>query len=161
MTTKRRDVWKQDEDQLLVDTILRFIRKKKTQIEAFEVVSKKLGRTSAACGFRWNSVLRKKYSEKIKQAKAVSEKPIIEEKTSDEPAVPYEQAREFLDSMYERLKSFDKNTNIKLKQKNADLKSELEKVKIRNKQLIKDLEQFKEENNRLNAIVEYVRSVVV
>lgn len=50
--------WTEEEDQLLREFVLTAIESGKTQIEAFEEVGKKLGRTSGACGFRWNAVLR-------------------------------------------------------------------------------------------------------
>src|SRR5690606_19746157 len=36
---------------------------------AFEEVGERIGRTSAACGFRWNSFVRKQYEEAIQIAK--------------------------------------------------------------------------------------------
>lgn len=41
---------------------------------AFEEVGEKIGRTSAACGFRWNSCVRKKYEAAIQLAKAQRQK---------------------------------------------------------------------------------------
>lgn len=161
MATKRQDVWKADEDELLVDTILRFIRDKKTQTEALEVVSKKLGRTTAACGFRWNSVLRKKYKEEIEQAKMESGKTPEKTKKDKDTAITYEKVRQFLDQMYYKLQSLDEKKWTSYCKKIKDLKSELEKTKIQNEQLIKELEKMREENDYLNGIVGKVRNVVV
>ncbi|WP_091019931.1 hypothetical protein [Paenibacillus amylolyticus] len=68
----RKDNWTVEDDQLLATTILTNITKGKTQLSAFYDVGLKLKRTSAACGFRWNSNVRHKYREAI--AKAKSEK---------------------------------------------------------------------------------------
>ncbi|GGD19135.1 RsfA family transcriptional regulator [Pontibacillus salipaludis] len=69
MNATRQDAWTQDEDVLLAETVLRYIRLGKTQLEAFEEVAKKLSRTSAACGFRWNATVRKRYAKGIQLAK--------------------------------------------------------------------------------------------
>ncbi|SET30122.1 transcription factor, RsfA family [Oceanobacillus limi] len=69
MNATRQDAWTEDEDIILAETVLRYIREGKTQLEAFKEVAKRLSRTSAACGFRWNATIRKEYSEAIQQAK--------------------------------------------------------------------------------------------
>jgi prespore-specific regulator len=70
MTATRQDAWTPDDDLLLAEVTLRRIRDGSTQLAAFEEVGQKLGRTSAACGFRWNSWVRKKYETAIQIAKA-------------------------------------------------------------------------------------------
>ncbi|MYL33035.1 RsfA family transcriptional regulator [Pontibacillus yanchengensis] len=69
MNATRQDAWTQDEDVLLAETVLRYIRVGGTQLEAFEEVAKRLSRTSAACGFRWNATVRKQYQKGIQLAK--------------------------------------------------------------------------------------------
>ncbi|SHF49224.1 RsfA family transcriptional regulator [Ornithinibacillus halophilus] len=69
MNATRQDAWTDDEDIILAETVLRYIREGKTQLEAFKDVAKQLSRTSAACGFRWNASIRKKYQDAIQQAK--------------------------------------------------------------------------------------------
>lgn len=66
--TARSDAWTATDDDLLAETVLRHIRSGSTQLKAFEEAGKQLGRTPAACGFRWNGVLRKEYREKIETA---------------------------------------------------------------------------------------------
>ncbi|RKD24081.1 precorrin-3B C(17)-methyltransferase [Ammoniphilus oxalaticus] len=70
MTVVRQDAWTPDDDLILAEVTLRHIREGGTQLEAFEEVGEKLGRTAAACGFRWNSCVRKKYEAAIQIAKA-------------------------------------------------------------------------------------------
>ena len=65
MSTIRQDAWSDDEDLLLAETVMRHIREGSTQLVAFEEVGKALSRTSAACGFRWNSLVRKRYENAI------------------------------------------------------------------------------------------------
>ncbi|WP_138415028.1 RsfA family transcriptional regulator [Aquibacillus sediminis] len=69
MNNTRQDAWSQDEDILLAETVMRYIREGKTQLEAFKEVGKRLSRTPAACGFRWNASVRKKYEKAIELAK--------------------------------------------------------------------------------------------
>ncbi len=69
MTTVRQDAWSTDEDLILAEVVLRHIREGSTQLAAFEEVGEQLSRTSAACGFRWNSTIRKKYESAIALAK--------------------------------------------------------------------------------------------
>lgn len=69
MVPIRQDAWSKDEDVLLAEVVLRHIREASTQLAAFEEVGKKLSRTPAACGFRWNSLIRKQYESAIILAK--------------------------------------------------------------------------------------------
>jgi RsfA family transcription factor len=82
MNQTRQDAWTQDEDALLAETVLRHIREGKTQLEAFKEVAKKLSRTPAACGFRWNATIRKQYQKAVqlaKQARKQGEKQLFED----------------------------------------------------------------------------------
>lgn len=65
----RQDAWSSEDDLLLAETVLRHIREGGTQLKAFDEVGDELNRTSAACGFRWNAVVRDRYNEAIKLAK--------------------------------------------------------------------------------------------
>ncbi|MCP3026221.1 RsfA family transcriptional regulator [Halobacillus sp. A5] len=69
MDAPRQDAWKKEEDELLADTVLQYIREGHTQLEAFQEVARQLNRTPAACGFRWNATVRKNYQKDIRQAK--------------------------------------------------------------------------------------------
>jgi RsfA family transcription factor len=61
--------WTQEDDLLLAETALRHIRENSSQLNAFEEVGEKLNRTSAACGFRWNAVVKHNYINAIEFAK--------------------------------------------------------------------------------------------
>ncbi|WNF37624.1 RsfA family transcriptional regulator [Bacillaceae bacterium IKA-2] len=65
----RQDAWSSEDDLLLAETVLRHIREGNTQLRAFDEVGDELSRTSAACGFRWNAVVRNQYNEAIRLAK--------------------------------------------------------------------------------------------
>lgn len=65
----RQDAWSNEEDLLLSEVVLRQIREGGTQLSAFKEVGQLLSRTSAACGFRWNSHVRKVQEKHIEEAK--------------------------------------------------------------------------------------------
>ncbi|MDE5413725.1 RsfA family transcriptional regulator [Alkalihalobacillus sp. MEB203] len=69
MMKVRQDAWSHEDDVLLAETVLRHIREGSTQLVAFDEVGDELHRTSAACGFRWNAVVRQKYVDQIREAK--------------------------------------------------------------------------------------------
>ncbi len=74
MTAARQDAWSPDDDLILAEVTLRHIREGSTQLSAFEEVGQRIARTSAACGFRWNSCVRKRYNEAIGLAKQQRQK---------------------------------------------------------------------------------------
>jgi prespore-specific regulator len=74
MSAVRQDAWSADDDLILAEVTLRHIREGSTQLSAFEEVGQRIGRTPAACGFRWNSCVRKKYEAAIQLAKAQRQK---------------------------------------------------------------------------------------
>ena len=65
----RQDAWTDEDDLLLAETVLRHVREGSTQLNAFEEVGDRLNRTSAACGFRWNAVVRHNYEKALQLAK--------------------------------------------------------------------------------------------
>lgn len=69
MVKIRQDAWLAENDQLLADTVLRHVREGSTQLSAFEEVGDALNRTAAACGFRWNAVVRQDHEVELAQAK--------------------------------------------------------------------------------------------
>lgn len=83
MPSIRQDAWSHEEDLLLAETVLRHIREGSTQLVAFEEVGRRLSRTAAACGFRWNSLVRKNYEEAIKLAK--EQRKLIKQKKKPVP----------------------------------------------------------------------------
>lgn len=74
MTAVRQDAWSPDDDLILAEVTLRHIREGGTQLKAFAEVGERIGRTAAACGFRWNSCVRKRYEEAIRLAKEQRQK---------------------------------------------------------------------------------------
>jgi len=89
MAKVRQDAWSSEDDLLLAETVLRHVREGSTQLNAFEEVGDELNRTSAACGFRWNAEVRKKYDQAMELAKRQrKEKKRAEESHSSRPTKP-------------------------------------------------------------------------
>lgn len=84
MNKTRRDAWTKNEDILLAETVLRYIRSGKTQLDAFKHVGETLARTPAACGFRWNAAVRKQYDEAIQMAKKSRKSDVIQDENVTE-----------------------------------------------------------------------------
>jgi RsfA family transcription factor len=134
MNDTRQDAWTQDEDLTLAETVLRFIREGKTQLEAFREVANKLSRTSAACGFRWNATIRKQYQHAIQSAKEERKSGLKKEAVVTDFNEPKE--KDTIDSAIQlliKMKSQFPDDNIlvdKVNQKKLDyLESENEKLK--------------------------------
>ncbi|MBT2760340.1 RsfA family transcriptional regulator [Paenibacillus sp. ISL-20] len=69
MSKTRSDAWSYHNDLTLAQTVIKHITDGSTQLRAFQEVGETLGRTAGACGFRWNSNVRKKYAREIRMAK--------------------------------------------------------------------------------------------
>lgn len=67
--TMRQDAWTTEDDEVLAEIVLKHIRDGSTQLAGFNEASRKLGRTAAACGFRWNACVRKVHRPIIEVAK--------------------------------------------------------------------------------------------
>lgn len=167
MTATRQDAWSQDEDLLLAEVVLRHIREGSTQLTAFEEVGKKLTRTSAACGFRWNSFVRKQHSSAIEIAKKQrkdnqkeSKEPVeIKVETTKAPKKTVENKKKSdrkpelsLDAVIEYMKN-QQSIIDKMETEWADIK-ELKKEK-------KELEkQLKKSNEKCNLIEEDYKAMI-
>lgn len=69
MSKVRQDAWLDENDELLAEAVIRHVTEGSTQLNAFEEAGDALNRTAAACGFRWNAVVRKTYEEQLAEAK--------------------------------------------------------------------------------------------
>lgn len=65
----RQDAWVKENDEVLAQAVIRHVKEGSTQLNAFEEAADLLNRTAAACGFRWNAVVRKQYDEALNEAK--------------------------------------------------------------------------------------------
>lgn len=184
MSPTRQDAWSQDEDLLLAEVVLRHIREGGTQLQAFEEVGKQLMRTSAACGFRWNSFVRKQYKSGIelakKQRKELKKQPASNEveafeEPADVEAVPSSSVNEqgsaitfsavihFLEGLQQKAQA---SSNIEAERKKSNEKiKELEKkayyLAAENERLSKNLKAIEEDYRSLIEIMERARKMVV
>ncbi|GAA4880278.1 sporulation specific transcriptional regulator GerR [Paenibacillus vulneris] len=111
-TLERKDGWKPSEDKLLANVIIEHVRQGSTQLKAFEEAAEHLNRTAAACGFRWNSEIRKQYEHELKNAKLYrSSRKIHNKKQVHVVGVKNNETHEFpavkpLDSLMDQLLRF-------------------------------------------------------
>ncbi|MDE3838412.1 RsfA family transcriptional regulator [Bacillus methanolicus] len=185
MSTTRQDAWTQDEDLLLAEVVLRHIRDGGTQLQAFEEVGKRLSRTAAACGFRWNSIVRKQYKSGIELAKkqrkeqknhasnlvvnndkSIEKKDVISAafKTFEQKEdLSFETVINYIKDLYEKAGKYTgEEENIA---KYADKIKEMEKkmfyLAAENEKLAKELNAVKEDYRALIEIMERARKMVV
>src|SRR5690625_1900935 len=143
MNTTRQDAWTKDEDILLAETVLRYIREGKTQLEAFKDVAEKLSRTSAACGFRWNATIRKKYENAIRFAKEARKKQHMphDEKKEKTTVVPVDDPLETAILLLKKMKVNASDHQGQLKDAATE---ELAKLRKENKELKAILLRYEE-----------------
>lgn len=180
MSTLRQDAWTHDEDLVLAEVVLRHIRDGSTQLAAFEEVGKKLSRTAAACGFRWNSAVRKQYESAIgiakKQRKGEKIEDLVKEtdvkKTKKQKqskivdtneAVSFEAVIAFLST----IESTMKDTNS-LKKQNEQLKQEVSRLQKERTDLLSKIDildekytLIEEDYKALIEIMERARKMIV
>lgn len=181
MSPTRQDAWSQDEDLLLAEVVLRYIREGGTQLQAFEEVGKRLSRTAAACGFRWNSYVRKQYKSGIELAKkqrkdlknqsAISssqpQPPVLNSTTHSEVVENDELNFQAVLHFLHRLnKKAEISASIQEdKEKSYEQIKELEKqtyyLAAENERLEKNLKAIEEDYRSLMEIMERARKMVV
>jgi prespore-specific regulator len=184
MSPTRQDAWSQDEDLLLAEVVLRHIREGGTQLQAFVEVGKQLTRTSAACGFRWNSYVRKQYKSGIELAKKqrkelkkqpvalegdrVQEQALVEIVTSppgfeQDSTVTFPTVIKFIENLH---KNAESSSSFE-----ADRKKSVEKIKelekkiyylaAENEKLSKNIKAIEEDYRSLIEIMERARKMVI
>jgi prespore-specific regulator len=191
MSLTRQDAWTQDEDLLLAEVVLRHIREGGTQLQAFEEVGRKLSRTAAACGFRWNSSIRKQYKSGIevakKQRKAIKKSPdgeidpignAVESKFEHEEKIEKESSHivktdttefifkdiiSYLNKLYIRaIESSDYQENLmQYEEKIRSLEQQLENIYMEKNRLAKELYEMEHDYKALIEIMERARKMVV
>ncbi|WP_147531911.1 RsfA family transcriptional regulator [Bacillus marasmi] len=183
MPTTRQDAWTQDEDLLLAEVILRHIRDGGTQLQAFEEVGRQLSRTAAACGFRWNSYVRKQYKSGIELAKkqrkelkkqAVPDfdddiETIVEEakaqvhSLSRQKEISFPFVLDYIKELYEKAKEHrDYSENLDgYKSQIKLLEKKMNELSAENEKLTKELKMIEEDYRALIEIMERARKMVV
>ncbi|MBK5497680.1 RsfA family transcriptional regulator [Peribacillus sp. TH14] len=180
MSLTRQDAWTQDEDLLLVEVVLRHIREGSTQLRAFEEVGKQVSRTSAACGFRWNSFVRKQYKSGIELAKkqrkeqavketefemetVVAEFKTIEQKTNEErenESITFQEVILYLTKMDELIQ-LDSKEKERISEHSLLLEQENDRLQDENRLLKENLKVVEEDYRALMQIMERARKLSV
>lgn len=150
MTITRQDAWTQDEDLLLAEVVLRSIREGGTQLSAFEEVGRKLTRTAAACGFRWNSYVRKQYQSGIeaakKQRKELRKKLGVHASHFSNELTAYQPEKKEGLSLQDVIRFLEQYQQTP---PNSDLQAEKNELAAQVEELKKETDQLKEENSNL------------
>lgn len=176
----RQDAWLEENDAVLAEAVIRHVKEGSTQLNAFEEASDLLNRTAAACGFRWNAVVRKKYNDALQEAKqerkeklrlyqaqkkrsakfyyssvqnAQSKQPIALSSMSLDLVIAYlmQLQHQNGDSQIAKWRLVANNANEKVKQ----LESEISTLKKENKEIKEDYEQFVQIMNRARRMVAF------
>ncbi|MCM3600298.1 RsfA family transcriptional regulator [Robertmurraya korlensis] len=183
MPTNRQDAWSQDEDLLLAEVVLRNIREGGTQLQAFEEVGKQLSRTAAACGFRWNSYVRKQYKSGIEIAKkqrkelkknaiapseleefeesSLIEQPLVESPQTRSYQIEFNDLVAFLKELYDKADSSQKEEHDNYKKHIQELEKQLYYLAAENEKLEKELKLIEQDYKALIDIMERARKMVV
>lgn len=178
MTTTRQDAWSKDEDILLAEVVLRLIREGGTQLQAFEEVGKLLSRTSAACGFRWNSYVRKQYKSGIELAKKqrkLHKKATVLIDEGEEKLLSQEEPKETFplkdfDEILFYLKEMHNNalkwenaaiSNDTYEEKQQALEEKIKKLTAENEKLQRELSSIEDAYKALVELMEKARNMVV
>lgn len=169
MAKMRQDAWTEEYDRLLAETVLRHIREGSTQLKAFDEVGDKLNRTSAACGFRWNAIVRNDYREEIEEAKRERKKRKRQEAnntaTKTKQTLTIDDIIRFLEH-YEPKKSAGNSNSLQkenemLKREKTRLEEEKKQLESKISRLEKEHGQIKEDYQSLIQIMERARKMVV
>ncbi|EJS46216.1 TPA: RsfA family transcriptional regulator [Bacillus thuringiensis] len=153
MVLSRQDSWTNDNDLLLASTVLQNIRNGGTQLAAFKEVAKLLARTPAACGFRWNSYVRKQYQEEIQQAK--------QNRKVGNSISPTQQKKEAnslsmtLDDIILFLQNYKKTNEF------TNLQNQIKNLEAENQSLLQRVTMYEEEYRMLLNHIDRSRSLVV
>ncbi|MFD2443411.1 RsfA family transcriptional regulator [Bacillus sp. CGMCC 1.16607] len=183
MSSTRQDAWNQDEDLFLAEVVLRHIREGGTQLQAFEEVGKQLSRTSAACGFRWNSYVRKQYKSGIELAKKQrkeSKKQVteIDDQTDilnqddvekqdnlmeESFGISFKHVLSFLTTLHEKAEAslYEKAEKLKQTEKINDLEKKIYYLAAENEKLTSELKTIEKDYRSLIEIMERARKMVV
>lgn len=145
-------------------------------------MGKKLSRTGAACGFRWNSYVRKQYKKAIdvakKQRKELKNRKkdpeltslVVEEVAKDKhvstshPQLSFNEIVESLKSVFEQAEnanSAEKNSLSQYEGKIISLEKQTFYLAAENERLLKEIQTLEQDYKALVEIMEKARKMVV
>ncbi|PLT34311.1 RsfA family transcriptional regulator [Bacillus sp. V5-8f] len=183
MSIARQDAWTDNEDLLLAEVVLRHIREGSTQLKAFEEVGRELSRTSAACGFRWNSYVRKQYQSGIELAKKQRKEnkktnveqmvtatvvPVFaEDKLEPKNQGPQVSSSVSIEEVIQYLKKLDELSKLFSKERDQltnrfnEIREDYEALKEENRALKGQLKTVEEDYNSLLQIMDRARKLII
>ncbi|MET3194349.1 RsfA family transcriptional regulator [Bacillus sp. OAE603] len=180
MVANRQDAWTKEEDNYLAEVVLKSINEGSTQLTAFKIVAGNLSRTAAACGYRWNSFVRKFYKEEIENAKVNSKKqatnknelndevpkpqteielPEVVSSESDQE-VSFEAVFQFLETVKEKVESLPVREIQSLEKKLLISKQENDQLKVEKQQLLEKVKELESEYENLFEFIDQKRKFV-
>lgn len=166
----RQDAWTDREDRRLAEIVLEHIRSGSTQLKAFDEVGDELDRTSAACGFRWNALIRQKYEEEIKEAKRERKQRMrnrarnAAKKINTTKRMEKEITLDRVISYLEEIKTEMNNETSsppKIEKEISDLKEKKEQLEQHMKQLKAQMEEMNKEYTKILSIMNQVRQLSI
>lgn len=151
MKETRQDAWTNEEDDLLAETVLQYIQNGNTQLEAFKEVANKLSRTPAACGFRWNATIRKKYDTAIQYAKEerkkISNQALQALQASNDPE------KNVIESAIQLLEKLKSKESEAVNKSQVEL---IERLEEENHDLISQIERYKDAWTEMEKLMKWV-----
>ncbi|GIM46865.1 hypothetical protein DNHGIG_24140 [Collibacillus ludicampi] len=145
--TTRSDAWTAEDDNKLAEIVLRHIREGSTQLNAFVEAASLLGRTPAACGYRWNGVVRRYYENEIKQAKQEKKQRIqMNSHVPRRRVWPQELEDSSLDGIIRALKQHER-TYHNLVEQNRELENKVQELEQTIHHLNEQIEKYRSSSN--------------
>jgi len=180
MVANRQDAWTKEEDNYLAEVVLKSINEGSTQLTAFKIVAGNLSRTAAACGYRWNSFVRKFYKEEIENAKVNSKKQATNKNESNDEVpkpqteielpevvssesdqeVSFEAVFQFLETVKEKVESLPVREIQSLEKKLLISKQENDQLKVEKQLLLEKVKELESEYENLFEFIDQKRKFV-
>ncbi|GAX90045.1 RsfA family transcriptional regulator [Effusibacillus lacus] len=159
MKAMRQDAWTEEDDKVLADIILRHIQEGSTQLAAFGECAERLGRTAAACGYRWNACVRKSYQSGIELARSKRKElknnkkkrfdAILHDKLSaEEPQISWNDVLRFLKGVKQEHSALLNHVR-QLEKELANREKELQDLLLANQKLESQLQKVSQEHDSI------------
>jgi prespore-specific regulator len=168
--TTRSDAWTPEDDKRLAEIVLRHIREGSTQLSAFVEAASELGRTPAACGYRWNGIIRKHYEDQVQEAKRLKKERLAQTRLR-RGRRRYADRRWNIDSVIQSLRAWEElyqqleQQNAELKRTVAELKDKIQTLEEENRRLreegpLSQVMQLREDSKEFLALMDRARKLI-
>lgn len=160
MATTRQDAWTDEEDLLLAEVVLRHIKDGGTQLSAFHEVGRHLSRTSAACGFRWNSYVRKQYKNQIEAAKHERKTNAVQAHAHSYAQLQLNDKDITIDHIIAYLQEYKEQKRDNYYERVLELEQQTKQLREEKEYLLEQLSIYEQEYEMLFDFIEKKRNVV-